>query len=305
MIDVTGKRVSLRRATAQATVHLAAETAVAVREGRIPKGSVADVTRAAALLAIKRTPDILPFCHRIPIEHAEVSVWVEDGAVHVRVDVAAIARTGVEVEAMTGAAVAALNVYDMVKPIDPAARIGEIRLLAKSGGASQHRGHCDRRTTAGVLVVSDGVASGGREDSAGAAVAELLSSYGVEVTHRAVVADEPEDIATVVRQWCDASGLDLVFAVGGTGLGPRDATPEAIRPLLDREIPGLGEAVRSHGRERTPLADLSRACGGHRGRSVVIAVAGSARAARESAQALMPWLCHVLEVFDAGYRHEG
>jgi molybdenum cofactor synthesis domain-containing protein len=264
---------------------------------------VVDVTRAAALLGIKRTPDLLPFCHPIPIEHGDVTVEVDDGLVRVRVEVAAIARTGVEVEAMVGAAVAALNVYDMVKPLDAGASIGEVRLVEKKGGKSDHAEHFDRAVTAGVLVVSDSVAAGTKEDRAGVGVRELLTGHGIEIAATEVVPDEPAEIESRLLSWCDEDRLDFVFVVGGTGLGPRDTTPETVRPLLDREIPGLAEAVRSYGRERTPLADLSRAVGGQRGTTVVVAVAGSTRGAREAVRALMPWLRHVLKVFDISYRH--
>ncbi len=303
MIDITNKRVTLRRAVAEATVVVGPGIAEAIRSGQVPKGSVVDVTRAAALLGIKRTPDLLPFCHPIPIEHGEVSVEVDDGLVRVRVEVAAIARTGVEVEAMVGAAVAALNVYDMVKPLDAGASIGEVRLVEKKGGKSDHAEHFDRTVTAGVLVVSDSVAAGTKEDRAGVGVRELLASHGIEIAATEVVPDEPAEIESRLLRWCDEDRLDFVFVVGGTGLGPRDTTPETVRPLLDREIPGLAEAVRSYGRERTPLADLSRTVGGQRGTTVVVAVAGSTRGAREAVQALMPWLRHLLKVFDISYRH--
>lgn len=304
MIDVTTRPTTLRRATAVALVTMRPETAEAVRDGRVPKGDVAEMTRAVAMLGLKRTPDLLPFCHRIPVEHAAVRVEVEEAAVRVTVEVASIARTGVEVEAMTGAAVAALNVYDMVKPIDPDAAIAAVRVVTKSGGRSEHRESFAQQPRAGVLVVSDSVAAGQKRDSAGAAVRSALASHGVEVAAFEIVPDEPAAIAGRIRGWVDDDGLALVFAVGGTGLGPRDRTPEAVGPLLEREIPGVAEAIRSHGRERTPYAALSRAVAGQRGRSIVLALPGSTRGAAESMDALMPWLLHVLKVIEAGFRHD-
>jgi len=303
MIDITDKRATMRRAVAEARVKISSATADAIRADEVPKGSVVDVTRAAALLGIKRTPDLLPFCHPIPVDHAGVTMDLEEDAVRITVEVAAIARTGVEVEAMTGASIAALNVYDMVKPIDPGASITGVRLVKKKGGKSDHAESFDRELTAGVLVVSDSVAAGTKQDSAGRGVAGLLEDHGISVVATEVVPDEPEDIRKMVIGWADDEKLDFAFVVGGTGLGPRDTTPEAVRPLLEREIPGLAETVRAFGRERTPLADLSRAVGGQRGTTIIMAVAGSTRGARESVQALMPWLRHVLKVFDIAYRH--
>jgi molybdenum cofactor biosynthesis protein MoaC len=304
MIDVTDRPPRLRRAVAEARVHARPETLAAVREGRVPKGDVAATTRAAALLGLKRTPDLLPFCHRIPVEHAAVEVTVGEDAVHVTVEVAAVARTGMEVEAMTGAAIAALNVYDMLKPLDSTTAIGEVRVVTKSGGRSDHRPDRDTAPSVGVLVVSDSVAAREAEDSAGAATRTALEEAGLAIGAFDVVPDEADLIADVVRGWVDELGLELVVAVGGTGAGHRDRTPEAMRTLLDLELPGLGEAIRAHGRERTPHADLSRAVGGVRGGAVLLAVPGSTRGAVEAMEAVLPWVVHLLDVLRPDFRHD-
>jgi molybdenum cofactor synthesis domain-containing protein len=196
-----------------------------------------------------------------------------------------------------------LNVYDMVKPVDPTAHITGVRLLKKSGGASDFKSRGERELRAGILVVSDRTAAGKAQDRAGAAVRTGLEAHGVTVASFEIVPDEPEQIADRVQRWADDDALDLVFTVGGTGLGPRDTTPEALRPLLEREIPGLAEAIRAYGQERTPYAALSRTIAGQRGTTVIVALAGSTRGAGESVQALMPWLLHVIDVFDKAYRH--
>jgi len=301
--DVSDRSPTLRRATAEALVTMRPETLAAVRAGTVPKGDVVGVTRAAGLLGLKRTPDLLPFCHAISLDHADVQVAVQEDGVRVTVTVAAIGRTGVEVEAMTGAAVAALNVYDMVKPLDPTAQVGSVRVVEKRGGRSDFRRGAAADLKAGVLVISDSVAAGRADDRAGGAVAALLVEAGVAVAARAVVPDEPPRIAEAVRAWTDADGLDLVVCVGGTGPSPRDRTPEAVRPLLDLEIPGLGEAARAHGGDRTPLACLSRSLGGLRGASVVVAVPGSTGGAVESLTALLPALLHLPRLREPGYRH--
>lgn len=303
MIDVTGRSVTLRRCTAEARVTMHPDTIEKIRRGEIPKGDVAEITRGVGLLGLKRTPDLLPFCHRIPVDHGEIAVTLEESSVRITVTVAAVARTGVEVEAMTGAAIAALNVYDMVKPVDPGAAIGSVRVLEKSGGRSQFRDEFESPVRAGVLVVSDRVAAGAASDRAGAAVRAALEAHGVEVAEFAVVPDEPGLIEASVCAWVDDHGLDLVCAVGGTGLGPRDRTPETLKELFDREIPGVAESVRAHGFERTPYAALSRATAGQRGAALVLGLPGSTRGARESMDALMPWVLHIVKVFDASFRH--
>jgi len=151
-----------------------------------------------------------------------------------------------------------------------------------------------------VLTVSDGVAAGMRDDESGTAVAERLGTLGFRV-ERTVVADEAESIGRVVS---DASGrFDLVIATGGTGLGPRDRTPQALEALLDYEVPGFGEQMRAYGRTRTPMADLSRSLSGVLGSTLVVAVPGSVSGALDSLAAIEPILDHALETLGGHTRH--
>lgn len=304
MIDITHKRPSLRTAVALATVHCNATALEAVRSRTVPKGDVPATSRAAALLAVKRTPDLLPFCHPIPIEYADVHVDVAGDCIVFEVEVQAIARTGVEVEALTAAGVAALNACDMLKSIDPNLWIGEIRLQRKTGGKHSFRDRFERPLTAAVLVASDSVSAGKKQDAAGVAIRNRLQAEGLEVRAYKIVPDDAEKIAEWVRVWSDEDRFDLVFTCGGTGLGPRDCSVEAVRPLLEREIPGIAEAVRIHGLERTPYAALSRGVAGQRGTTLIVTLPGSTRGAEESLDALMPWVLHVIRTFDIAYRHD-
>jgi len=215
-----------------------------------------------------------------------------------------IYRTGVEVEAMHGASVAALTIYDMLKPIDKGVVIGGIRLLEKKGGRSDWKDRFDVPVRAAVLVISDGVASGKKEDKAGVAIAPRLQHLGVEPGGQAVVPDEPDRIATQVSAWAK-EGIDLILTTGGTGLSPRDRTPEAIAPILDREVPGIMEAARSYGQERMPWAMMSRGVAGMIGRTLVITLPGSTRGAQETLDALFPFVLHVVKVQEVAFRHGG
>ncbi len=152
-----------------------------------------------------------------------------------------------------------------------------------------------------ALTISDGVMAGTREDLSGEAVAERLASLGFEV-RREVVADEPADIARVVSAAAD-SGTRLIVTSGGTGLGPRDRTPEAVTPIVDYIVPGFGEAMRAEGRTHTPLASLSRSFGAIRGSTLIICVPGSPRGALESLDAVDMILGHALETLAGRTAH--
>ena len=153
-----------------------------------------------------------------------------------------------------------------------------------------------------VLTVSDGVAAGTREDRSGEAVAERLAALGF-VVRRQVVADEPERIGPIVADAADG-GTRLVVTSGGTGLGPRDRTPEGIDPIVDYVVPGFGEAMRAEGRTHTPLASLSRSLGAVRGRTLVLCLPGSPKGALESLDAVEMILGHTLETLAGRTAHD-
>jgi molybdopterin adenylyltransferase len=159
------------------------------------------------------------------------------------------------------------------------------------------------RRSAAVVTSSDGVAHGHREDGSGDAVAALLTDHGFTVTDRRVVPDDRETIAATLRELADDAGVALIAITGGTGFGPRDVTPEATRDVIDREAPGLAEAMRANGREQTPMADLSRGICGTRGRTLIVDLPGSPRGATESLQAVAGLLPHALDLLAGDTRH--
>ena len=147
---------------------------------------------------------------------------------------------------------------------------------------------------AAVVTVSDRSFRGERPDASGPAVAEALRYLPAEVTQQVVVPDEVPCIRRALLHFCDALGLDLVVTTGGTGVDPRDVTPEATRGVLDREVPGMAEAMRADSQSRVPTAMLSRAVVGIRGRTLIVNLPGSPGGARENLSVLLPVLIHAI-----------
>ncbi len=157
-------------------------------------------------------------------------------------------------------------------------------------------------SNAQVITVSDGAFHGQREDASGAALVKLLSRNGFEVDGPRVVPDEVERIREAVMTAVER-GVDLVVITGGTGLGPRDVTPQAISTLIDYEVPGIGEAMRRAGAGSTPMALLSRSMAGVRKRTLIISVPGSPKGATESLEAVMPVIGHAIQVLHGDTTH--
>jgi molybdenum cofactor biosynthesis protein MoaC len=303
MVGITHKSYSLRKAVATAIVRTSSqETIAAVLLRKVPKGDVYEFSRAAGLLAIKKTSDVIPDCHPLPVEFASITHAVEGLDIIIQVEVHTIYKTGVEVEAMHGAAITALTIYDMLKPLDKGLEITGIRLLNKKGGKSDFIEQAPESIRCAVVVCSDGVSSGNRQDSSGKAIVGKLREYGLGVEDYEVI---PDDLVTIQKKAQQLSGEEyqLVLFTGGTGLSPRDVTPEAIGPLIDREIPGIMETARQYGQQRTPYAMLSRGVAGFIRKTLVMTLPGSPRGAIESMEAVFPYILHVFRVA-AGIKHE-
>jgi cyclic pyranopterin monophosphate synthase len=303
MVDITHKQNSLRQAIASAILTVSRpETIEAIEGRRVPKGDVFEFSRAAGLLAIKKTSDVIPDCHPLPVEYAAIRHSIEGLQIRIEVEVHTIYKTGVEVEAMHGAAITALTMYDMLKPLDKGIEISSVRLESKKGGKSDFTDKLRTSLRCAVVVCSDSVAAGAKADRAGKAVVEHLGKGNIEVGHYQVIPDEPKQIQAAARALLK-DGMQLVLFVGGTGLSPRDQTPDAIAPLLDRTIPGMMEAARQYGQQRTPYAMLSRGVAGFMGDMLIITLPGSTKGAVESMEALFPYVLHVFRVAE-GMRHD-
>jgi cyclic pyranopterin phosphate synthase len=306
MRDISHKQITLRTARAVGVLFCSSGTIDLIHNDRLPKGNFFDVARAAGFLGAKQTPQLLPHCHPVAIDGMDFQFEFLQASAHsalfgeaeagrsgivIFAEARSIGRTGIEMEVLTGVSVAALEMYDMLKPVDKELEIGRIRLLEKKGGKSDRERYIGVPPTCAVLVCSDSTATGQREDQSGRIIREMLTDFNAEVKHYRVVADEKTAIQQQLREWVNED-IQFIFTTGGTGLGPRDFTPEAVKELLERDAPGIAEAMRAYGQERTPMAMMSRGVAGSIGQTLVVTLPGSSAGARESLEAILPAVFH-------------
>lgn len=301
MRDISHKINTRRTARAKAVLEMSCSSVNLVRSNTGPKKDILPTAKAAAYLAVKNTANVIPHCHPMPVEHVDVSFEFSETEITIFVDVITTYKTGCEIEAMHGAQIAALTVYDMLKPVDKEITITNTVLCKKTGGKSDFQKIKTDVKTA-VLVISDSVSAGKKDDSAGKAAMAALEKIGINELSYHIIPDEKDAIEKQINALKE-NGVELIISTGGTGLSPRDITPETIRPLLDREIDGIMEAARKHGQDRTPYAMLSRGIAGFSGKTLIITLPGSTRGVIESMEAIFPHVLHIFKVLDKTYTH--
>ena len=302
MVDITHKKNTLRKATAQAIVKVSdRKTIEAIENNKVPKGNVLEAARIAGLFAAKRTSDNIPDCHPIPIEFTEIRSTLQENSILIESEIHTIYKTGVEVEAMYTVSIAALTMYDMLKPIDKGVYIEQIKLIEKTGGKSERK-NFPLGLTAAIVVCSDSISQGLKEDSAGKVIIEKLEGFQILIKDYCIIADERDDILSKVHHYVEQK-ISMVIFTGGTGLSSRDITPETLIPLLERRISGVEETIRAYGQNRTPYAMLSRSVVGTIQETLIIALPGSTKGASESVDAIFPEVMHIFRVM-AGKRHD-
>ncbi|MGW4092754.1 bifunctional molybdenum cofactor biosynthesis protein MoaC/MoaB [Nocardia sp. NPDC004750] len=324
MVDVSAKSETTRIAVAAGELRTTAEVVALVRADDMPKADVLSTARIAGIAGAKKTSELIPLCHQLALSSVRVEFGFTDTAITIEATAKTKGPTGVEMEALTAVAVAGLTLHDMVKAVDPAAVLTGVRLLTKEGGK---RGHWERPADAAsdesedepvtadyaepefdeeersavVLVASTGVAAGTRVDTTGPVLVDWLSGLGFSVRGPLVYAD-----AEIEFGLADALRFEpaLVISTGGTGASPTDATPEATLALLDRELPGVAEAIRQRGTAKFPLAALSRGVAGLAGHSVIVNLPGSPGGVKDGIAVLEPLLDHLLAQVAGGGSHD-
>lgn len=287
MRNISAKPTTLRAARAEARLRLPAASLRLLRARKLEKGDALEIARMAGILAAKKTWELIPLCHQLPLTHAEMSYGFTAGEVRIEAAVETVSGTGVEMEALTAASVAALTLYDLLKPhAGTDLEITSIRLLEKTGGKSDYA----RRLTPparGLLLVC-----GRTRPATVALVHERLQALGIRLP--APEALDADAVPARIRRAL-AQKTELIATVGGTGIARDDRTVAAVRPLLDKELPGVMEAARGYGQSRTPYALMSGGVAGLAGRTLLITLPGSSGGAAETLSALGPGLVHLLE----------
>lgn len=316
MRDITAKQISLRTAKAIGFVVCSASTLELIKNDNLPKGNLFDIARAAGYLAAKNTQHLIPHCHPVSIDGLSVDFEIVAGenpsallpeknhnGVLIIVEGKSIGRTGIEIEALTAVSICALTIYDLLKPLnDNSLEITSVKLLEKKGGKTDKKKFFEEKQNAAILVCSDSTFNGQRKDVSGLLISDILKQYNVDVLDYKIVPDDEEQIKQQLLDWIK-QGIAFLFTTGGTGLGPRDCTVEAVKSIIEKEATGISEAMRTHGQMRTPLAMLSRAVAGTIQQTLIVTLPGSRNGVKESLEAILPAVFHAKSMMD-GENHD-
>lgn len=314
MRDITHKQITLRTAKAIAVIFCTETTLQTIKDNKLPKGNLFDVAKAAGFIGAKQTPILLPHCHPVSIDAMDIVFDYLNKNIHQHLfkenifdrtgivitgEAKSIGRTGIEMEMLTAVSVAALEIYDMLKPIDTTLEIGHIKLLEKKGGKSDREKYFSTPPICAILVCSDSTAEGKREDTSGILIKEMLQNVNANVIDYQILADNKILIQQQIMKWV-AQDVHFIFTTGGTGLGPRDNTVSAVKEILERDADGITEAMRNFGQMRTPVAMMSRGVAGSIANTLIITLPGSSDGARESLEAILPAVFHARKMMKGG-----
>jgi cyclic pyranopterin monophosphate synthase len=289
MVDVSGKPGTLRSASASGFILMKHETIELLTRDGLPKGNVLTTAKLAGIMAAKNTAHLIPLCHQLNLSWADIVFDVQSDRIAIIATVKTKEATGVEMEALTAVSVAALTIYDMCKAADKSMEIGAIKLERKTGGKShQPEGY---RPKTSILVLSDSVSSGMAIDRSGKLLREGFEAAGCPIGEVRIIADNKEEIISVIDEWV-SGGVELIVTTGGTGLGPRDVTVDALLPRFSRKLPGIEQALFNWGQGKTRTAMLSRLAAGMVGSSMVICLPGSTGAVSDALEVLVPSVFH-------------
>ena len=318
MIDVGGKAPTHRIAIAEGRIYVGTTAFELIQQRALPKGDVLMLAEIAGIEGAKTASQLMPLCHPMGLDQVQILTDLEEDFAVIRVSCVASthAKTGVEMEALAGVNAALLTIWDLTKMVEPDLKIDGVRLLAKVGGKSglwlnpagipewvkekvaPKPAQTLKDITATFVTLSDRAAAGIYEDKATPVGVALLESLGATIHSTHVIPDEPAELTRVIKEIQAEGKARLIITSGGTGVAPRDKTPETIAALADRVIPGIGEQLRLYGAQFTPFSWSSRGIGATFGNMLIITLPGNPKAVREGIECLHKQIPHLINTID-------
>ncbi|MED7789119.1 bifunctional molybdenum cofactor biosynthesis protein MoaC/MoaB [Francisella sp. 19X1-34] len=316
MINVGNKHPTHRRALATGKIQMRGEILELVAERKLEKGDVLPLAEIAGINGAKSTATLLPLCHPLAIDHVSVKTEInkDQSCVEVFCYVGTHAKTGVEMEAIAGVQAALLCIYDLCKMYGQDMLISDIRLLYKEGGKNDKiynekylpesiRQIIDTpklfdKISCTNITISDRASAKIYEDKSGKVLSNILEDQGAIVLAKRVIPDERELIKKTIINIVDQESPNLIITTGGTGVSPRDVTPEAIQDICERQIPGVSELLRKDGEKYTHLSWASRTIAGVYKKTLIVALPGNPNAVKEGLDALKHLLPHLVRIIN-------
>lgn len=318
MIDVGGKTPTHRTAIAEGWIMVGERAYALIAQRALPKGDALVLAEIAGIQGAKLASQLIPLCHPMGLDQVQIMTALEPDTHAIRVSCIASthAKTGVEMEALAGVNAALLTIWDLTKMVEPDLQINGIRLLAKAGGKSglwlNPEGAPDwvlervspqtvktlSSVCVAIIILSDRAAAGVYEDKVTPVAQSHLEALGAEVTGAYVIPDDPAELKRIVEALSRDGKTRLIMTSGGTGVAPRDKTPETIAALADRIIPGVGEQLRLYGAQFTPFSWSSRSIGATYGNMLIVTLPGSPKAVVEGIDCLHKQIPHLLNTID-------
>ena len=324
MIDVSPKRATFRKAAAFGRIYLKQQAFNRVRENSLPKGDSRLLAEVAGINGAKGAALTIPLCHPLTLDHVQCTTYLEEELKSVAVVcvVSAFAKTGVEMEALAGVNAALLAIYDLCKMIEPALSISDVRLLVKSGGKTglwkhpeplppcfesadfyQTKNPLFAGINVATLTASTRAAKGEYDDKSGQNLKTLCVALGAKIQTQIVCEDEPTLLEKALKRIFKEHAPDLIITTGGTGLSPTDVTPEVLKNFCQKEIPGIGELLRTSGAQHISTSWLSRSFAGIIGQTLIIALPGNPNAVTEGIEALKEIIPHAISLIRGENAH--
>ncbi len=313
MANITRKSPTFRRAIAMGKIHVGEIGFSHIKNQTLPKGDVLKLAEIAGVQGAKNAWQQIPMCHPLLLDHVAIYLEPDENnhSIIAYSIVATTAKTGVEMEALAAVNAALLTIYDLTKPVEAALEISQIRLLIKEGGKKGLWVHPQgipqklknllpqksqlplEGKTGAIITLSDRAYKGEYEDKSGKLLKEGLEKLGCEIKEYIILPDEEEQLKSQIEKL--AGKIELIITTGGTGLAPRDITPQTLQQFDNIEIKGIGELLRSLSAPHIPTAWLSRSIAMVINNSLIIALPGSTGAIKDALEQLKPILSHALD----------